>query len=158
MSHVTAYPARSRDKSCDRHTATATLGRVTCRVMWWVMCQVRYRYLNYGNLPRAFGPKVFSAALGPLVLTATPSFWPTATFFLWLTPFVNHGQWQLLSLSGPQPLSASNLRRPLAYEAPLATAGYQGVVIIRNGRVIELIVRGGGHGGRGGRGGLGGMS
>ena len=24
MSHVTGYPARSRDRSCDRHTATAT--------------------------------------------------------------------------------------------------------------------------------------
>ena len=24
LSHVTGYPARSRDRSCDRHTATAT--------------------------------------------------------------------------------------------------------------------------------------
>ena len=24
VSHVTGYPARSRDRSCDRHTATAT--------------------------------------------------------------------------------------------------------------------------------------
>ena len=48
------------------------------------------------------------------------------------------------------PWAASNLRRPLAHGAPLATIGYQGVVVIRNGRVIEPIVRGGGHGRRGG--------
>ena len=58
----------------------------------------------------------------------------------------------------PSALAASNLRRPLAHGAPLATIGYQGVVVIRNGRVIEPIVRGGGHGGRGGRSGLGRMS
>ena len=58
----------------------------------------------------------------------------------------------------PRPLAASNLRRPLAHGAPLATIGYQGVVVIRNGRVIESIVRGGGHGSRGGHSGLGGMS
>ena len=57
----------------------------------------------------------------------------------------------------PRPLAASNLRRPLAHGAPLATIGYQDVVI-RNGRVIEPIERGGGHGGRGGHSGLGGMS
>ena len=51
-------------------------------------------------------------------------------------------------------LAASNLRRPLAYGVPLATAGYQGVVVIRNGRIIEPIVRDGGHGGRGGLSGI----
>ena len=54
------------------------------------------------------------------------------------------------ALGGLQPTAASNLRRPLAHGAPLATIGYQGVVVIRNGRVIEPIVRGGGHGGLGG--------
>ena len=47
---------------------------------------------NHGNSLRAFGLKVFSAALNPLVPTATPSFWPVAIFSLWLIPFVNHGQ------------------------------------------------------------------
>ena len=65
-------------------------------------------------------------------------------------PFVNHGRWRPLSLGGPWPLAASNLWRPLVHGAPLATAGYQGVVVIRNGRVIEPIVRGGGRGGLGG--------
>ena len=54
-----------------------------------------------------------------------------------------------LALGGLQPTAASNLRRPLAHGAPLATIGYQGVVI-RNGRVIEPIERGGGHSGLGG--------
>ena len=63
LSHVTGYPARSRDRSCDRHTVTATrslphghrhtatatwspprglatLGRVTCQVMCRVTCRV----------------------------------------------------------------------------------------------------------------------
>ena len=113
---------------------------------------------DHGNLPRAFGPRALLAALGPLAPMATPSLWPMATLSSWPTPFVNHGRWRPLSLSGPQSLAASNLRRPLAHGAPLATIGYQGVVVIRNGRVIKPIVRGGGHGGRGGRGGLGGMS
>ena len=117
--------------------------RVTCRVMWWVMCQV----------VSAPGPRALSAALGPLVPTATPSLWPMATLSSWPTLFVNHGRWRPSPLRGPRPLAASNLRRPLAHGAPLATIGYQGVVVIRNGRVIEPIVRGGGHGGRGGRGG-----
>ena len=113
---------------------------------------------DHGNLPRALGPRALPAALGLLVPTATPSLWPMATLSSWLTPFVNHGQWRPLSLGGPQPLAAFNLRRPLAHGAPLATIGYQGVVVIRNDRVIEPIVRGGGHGGRGGHSGLGGMS
>ena len=116
---------------------------------------------DHGNLPRALGPRAFSAALGPLAPTATLSLWPVATLSSWPTPFVNHGRWRPSSLGGPQPSPASNLRRPLAHGAPLATIGYQGVVVIRNGRVIEPIVRGGGHSGRGGRGGhsgLGGMS
>ena len=81
-----------------------------------------------------------------------------ATLSLWLTPFVNHGRWRPLSLGGPRPLAASNLRRPLAHEAPLVMISYQGVVVIKNGRVIEPIVRSGGHSGRGGRGGFSGMS
>ena len=90
--------------------------------------------------------------------------WPIATLSSWPTPFVSHGRWRPSSLGGPwrpwrpRPLAVSNLRRPLAHGAPLATIGYQGVVVIRNGRVIEPIVRGGGHGGRGGHSGLGGMN
>ena len=68
------------------------------------------------------------------------------------------GPWRPPTYGGPRPLAASDLRRPLAHGAPLATACYQGVVVIRNSRVIEPIVRGGGHSGRGGRDGLGGMS
>ena len=113
---------------------------------------------DHGNLPRALSLRALSAALGPLAPTATPFLWPVATLSSWPTPFVNHGRWRPSSLGGPWPLAASNLRRPLAHGAPLATIGYQGVVVIRNGRVIEPIVRGGGHGGRGGRNGLGGMS
>ena len=93
---------------------------------------------NHGNSPKA---------LGPLAPTATPSLWPAATLSSWRTPFVNHGRWRPLSLGGPRPSAASDLRRPLAHGAPLATAGYQGVVVIRNGRVIKPIVRGGGLGG-----------
>ena len=142
-----------------RHTATATRpshpwpGHVPGHVMSHVPGCVGT--FDHGNLPRALGPRALSAALGPLAPTATPSLWPVATLSSWLTPFVNHGRWRPSSLSGPRPLAASNLRRPLAHGAPLATIGYQGVVVIRNGRVIELIVRGGG---RGGRSGLGGMS
>ena len=103
-------------------------------------------------------------ALGSRALSATPSLWPMATLSSWPTPFVNYGRWRPSSLGGPwrpwrpRPLAASNLRRPLAHGAPLATIGYQGVVVIRNGRVIKPIVRGGGRGGRGGHSGLGAMS
>ena len=164
MSHVTGYPARSRDRSCDRHTATATRspphGPATlggsrarsCAGSCAGSCDESCARLSvgtfdHGNLPRALGPRALSAALGPLAPTATPSLWPVATLSSWPTPFVNHGRWRPSSLGGPQPSAASNLRRPLAHGAPLATAGYQGVVVIRNGRVIEPIVRGGGLGG-----------
>ena len=53
---------------------------------------------------------------------------------------------------------SSNLRQPLAHGAPLAIIGYQGVIIIKNGRVIKPIVRGGGHGGLGGHSGLSGIN
>ena len=127
-------------------------------------CARLWRHLWPWELTKALGPRALSAALGPLALTATPSLWPMATLSLWPTPFVNYGRWRPSSLGGlwrpwrPRPLAASNLQRPLAHGAPLATIGYQGVVVIRNGRVIEPIVRGGGHGGRGGHSGLGGMS
>ena len=146
-SHVTGYPARSRDRSCDRHTATATRpshpwpGHVPGYVP---RCDGTF---DHGNLPRALGSRALPAALGPLAPTATPSLWPMATLSSWPTLFVNHGRWRPSSLGGPRPLAASNLRRPLAHRAPLATIGYQGVVVIRNGRVIEPIVRGGGLGG-----------
>ena len=102
---------------------------------------------DHGNSLRALGPKALLAALGPLAPTATPFLWPAATLSSWPTPFVNHGRWRPASLSGPRPSPASDLRRPLAHGAPLATVSYQGVVVIRNGRVIEPIVRGGGLGG-----------
>ena len=144
----TAQPplAGSRAGSCDESCARL------CRHLWpW-------------ELTKALGPRALSAALGPLAPTATPSLWPVATLSSWPTPFVNHGRWRPSSLGGPwrpwrpRPLAASDLRRPLAHGAPLATIGYQGVVVIRNGRVIEPIVRGGGHGGRGSHSDLGGMS
>ena len=167
MSHVTGYPARSRDKSCDRYTATATrppppsAGSRTgsraglCDESCARLCVGTF---DHGNSLRALGPRALSAALGPLAPMATPSLWPAAILSSWLTPFVNYSRWRPSSLGGPRPSPASDLRRPLAHGAPLATIGYQGVVVIRNGRVIEPIVRSGGHGGRGGRGGLGGMS
>ena len=133
--------ARSCTGSCDESCARLCVGT-----------------FDHGNSPRALGPRALSAALGPLAPTATPSLWPAATLSSWPTPFVNHGRWRPSSLGGPCPSAASNLRRPLAHGAPLATIGYQVVVVIRNGRVIEPIVRGGGHGGRGGRSGLGRMS
>ena len=111
---------------------------------------------DHGNLPRALGPRALSAALGPLALPATP--FPLAHGHSFLVANTLRQPWPMaafvsrrpLSLGGPRPLAAFNLRRPLAYGAPLATIGYQGVVVIRNGRVIEPIVRGGGHGGLGG--------
>ena len=205
MSHVTGYPARSRDRSCDRHTATATRppphghrhmatatrppphghrhtatatrpshpwpdhvpGHVPSHMPSHVPGHVINHMpgcdgtFNHRNLPR---PLALSAALSPLAPTATPSLWLMATLSSWPTPFVNHGRWRPSSLGGPwrpwrpRPLAASNLQRPLAHGAPLATIGYQGVVVIKNGRVIEPIVKGSGHGHRGGYNGLGGMS
>ena len=175
MSHVTGYPARSRDRSCDRHTATATRPpphghryivtttrppphghHYTATTTWPPPHGHRHTFtatrpqpllagsragsragscdescarlcvgtFDHGNSPRALGPRALSAALGPLALTATPFLWPAATFASWPTPFVNHGRWRPSSLGGPRPLPASNLRRPLAHGAPLATIGY----------------------------------
>ena len=107
------------------------------------------------------GPLALRHSRRPLALWYP---WPLLPFSPWPLfphgqyPLSNLGQWRPLSLGGPWPMAASNLRRPLAHEVPLATAGYQGVVVIRNGRVIKPIVRGGGHDRRGGRGGLGGIS
>ena len=145
-----------------RHTATATRpshpwpGHVPGHVMSHVPGCVGT--FNHGNLPR---PLALGHSRRPLAFwhpRPLLPLWPMATPSSWPTPFVNHGRWRPSSLGGPRPLAASNLRRPLAHGAPLATIGYQGVVVIRNGRVIEPIVRGGGHGGRGGHSGLGGMS
>ena len=137
--HVTATrpqppSAGSRAGSCDESCARLCVGTFV-----------------HGNSPRALGPRALSAALGLLALTATPSLWPAATLSSWPN-----------TLRQPWPMAASVSRRPLAHGTPLATIGYQSVVVIRNGRVIEPIVRGGGHGGRGGLGGMswwcGGMS
>ena len=139
---------------------TATQSRARSRARSRAKSRVRLCVgtFDHGNSPRALGPKALPAALGPLAPTATPSLWPAATLSLWSTPLVNYGRWRPSSLNGPRPSPASDLRRPLVHGAPLATVGYQGVVVIKNGRVIEPIVRGGGHGGRGGHGGLGKMS
>ena len=164
MSHVTGYPARSRDRSRDRHTVTATRPQPpsagsragSCAGSCDESCARLCRHLWPWELTKALGPRALSAAFGPLAPTVTPSLWPVATPSSWPTPFVNHGRWRPSSLGGPwrlwrpQPLAASNLRRPLAHRAPLATIGYQGVVVIRNGRVIKLIVKSGGHSGLGG--------
>ena len=160
-----------------RHTVTATrlplhglatLGRVTCRVMWpgHVMSHVPgcVGTFDHGNLP---GPLALRHSRRPLALWHP---WPLLPFNPW--PLFPRGQHPLSTLADgglrlsaalgargrPRPLAASNLRRPLAHRAPLATIGYQGVVVIKNGRVIEPIERGGGHGSRGGHNGLNGMS
>ena len=160
------YPARSRDRSYDRHTATVTRppphghrhtaqpllagSRAgSCARSCDESCARLCRHLWPWELTKAIGSRALSTALGPLAPTATPSLWPMATLSSWPTPFVNHGRWRPSSLGGPRFLAASKLQWPLAHGAPLATIGYQGVVI-RNGRVIEPIVRGGGHGGLGG--------
>ena len=163
-SHVTATrppPHGHRQATLGWVTYQVTC-RVMCQVMWWVMCQVVSAPLTMGTYqgPLALGHSWQPLALWhprPLLLL-----WPVATLSSWPIPFVNHSRWRPSSLGGPRPLAASNLRWPLAHGAPLATIGYQGVVVIRNGRVIEPIVRGGGHGGRSGLGGIswwcGGMS
>ena len=114
---------------------------------------------DHGNLPRALGPRALSAALGPLatyghVLPFGP--WPLFPRGQHPLSTMADGGLRLSAALGPPP--ASNLRRPLAHKAPLATISYQGIDVIRNGRVIKPIVRGGGHGGRGGRNCLGGIS
>ena len=170
VSHVTGYPARSRDKSRDRHTVTVTRslshghrhtitatrsqplrpGHVTGHVPSHVMSYVP------GYVP---APLTMGTHQEPLALRHSQrplAFWhprpllpfsPRPLFSLWPTPFVNYDQWRPLSLGGPWPSPISDLRRLLAYKALLATVGYQGVVVIRNGRVIKPIVRGGGLGG-----------
>ena len=137
LSHVTGYPARSRDRSCDRHTATATRspphglttlgqGHVPGHVPGHVMSYVPgcVGTFNHGNLP---GPLTLGHSWRPLALwhpRPLLPLWPMATLSSWPTPFVNHGRWRPLSLGGPWPLAASNLRRPLAHGVPLATIGY----------------------------------
>ena len=126
-----------------RHTVTATRpshpwpGHVPSHVPGHVISHVPGcdGTFDHGNLPGplALGhsrrPLALSEALGPLAPTATPSLWPMATPSSWPTPFVNHGRWRPSSLGGPwrpwrpRPLAASNLRRPLAHGAPLATIG-----------------------------------
>ena len=150
MSHVTGYPARSRDSSCDRHTATATWspphgyrytvtatrppphvpghvpGHVSGHVPGHVMSHVPgcVGTFNHGNLP---GPLALGHSRRPLALwhpRPLLPLWPMATLSSWPTPFVNHGRWRPSSLGGPRLLAASNLRRPLAHRAPLATINY----------------------------------
>ena len=144
-------------------TATRPLPHVPGHVPGHVMSHVPgcVGTFDHGNLPRLLALRHSRRPFALWHPRPLLPLWPMATLSSWPTPFVNHGRWRPSSLGGPRLLAASNLRRPLAHGAPLATIGYQGVVVIRNGRVIEPIVRGGGHGGRGGRGGhsgLGGMS
>ena len=99
-----------------RHTVTATrspphgpatLGRVTCRVMWWVMCQVVSAPLTMGTYQ---GPLALGHSRRPLALwhpRPLLPLWPMATLFSWSTPFVNLGQWRPSSLGGLQPTAAS---------------------------------------------------
>ena len=93
------------------------------------------------------GPLALGHSRRPLALWHLRSLLP---FGPW--PLFPRGQHLSSTMAdgGLHPSPASDLRRPLAHGAPLATAGYQGVVVIRNGRVIEPIVRGGGRGGLGG--------
>ena len=142
-----------------RHTVTC---RVTCRVMWLVMCQVVTAPLTMGTYQ---GPWPQGTLGGPWPSGTHGHSFPLAHGHSFLVANTLCQPWPMAAFVSrrplapwrPWPLAASNLRRPLAHGAPLATIGYQGVVI-RNGRVIEPIERGGGHGRRGGRGGLGGMS
>ena len=137
--------------------------RVTCRVMWWVMCQVVTAPLTMGTYQ---GPWPQGTLGGPWPSGTHGHSFPLAHGHSFLVANTLRQPWPMAAFVSrrplapwrPRPLAASNLRRPLAHGAPLATIGYQGIVVIRNGRVIKPIVRGGGHGRRGGRGGLGGMS
>ena len=77
MSHVTGYPARSRDRSCDRHTATATRpshpwpGHVPDHVPGHVPGHVMSHVpgcvgtFDHGNLPR---PLALGHSRRPLAL------------------------------------------------------------------------------------------
>ena len=118
----TAQPPLARSRAGSRAGSCAGLCDESYARLW--------RHLWPWELTKAFGPRALSAALDPLAPTATPSLWPMATLSSWPTPFVNHGRWRPSSLGGPwrpwrpRPLAASNLRRPLAHGAPLATAGY----------------------------------
>ena len=158
MSHVTGYPARSRDRSCDRHTVTATRSPPH-----------GHRHTATATRPSPHGHRHTATATRPPPRPSHP--WPGHVPGHVPSHVPGHvmshvpgcdGTFDHGNLPGPlapghsrRPLTASNLRRPLAHEAPLATIGYQGVVVIRNGRVIKPIERGGG---RGGHSGLGGMS
>ena len=167
VSHVTSYPARSRDRSCDRYTVTTTRpshpwpGHVPGHVPSHVLCHVPGYVMSH--VPSCDGTFDHGNLLRPLALRHSRR--PLALWYLW--PLLPFGPWPLfprgqhpsstLADGGLRLLAASNPWRPLAHGAPLATISYQGVVVIRNGRVIKPIVRGGGHGGRGGHSGLGGM-
>ena len=137
--------------------------RVMCRVMWLVMCQVVTAPLTMGTYQ---GPWPQGTLGGPWPSGTHGHSFPLAHGHSFLVANTLHQPWPMAAFVSrrplapwrPRPLAASNLRRPLAHRAPLATIGYQGVVVIRNGRVIEPIERGGGHGRRGGHSGLGGMS
>ena len=136
VSHVTGYPARSRDRSCDRHTVTVTRPSHTaqppmagsragscagsCDESCARLCVGTF---DHGNSPRALGPRALSAALGPLAPTATPSLWPVATLSLWPTPFVNHGRWRPSSLGGPRPSALAGLQ-PTAASGSWGTLGH----------------------------------
>ena len=131
MSHATGYPARSRDRSCDRHTATATRppprpshpwpghvpGHVPSHVPGHVMSHVPGcdGTFDHGNLP---GPLAPGHSRRPLALRhpwPLLPLWPMATPSSWPTPFVNHGQWRPSSLGGPWRRGALGPWRPPTY-------------------------------------------
>ena len=127
VSHVTGYPARSRDRSCHRHTATATRpshpwpghvpGHVPGYVPGYVMSYVPGcdGTFDHGNLP---GPLALGHSRRPLALWHPR---PLLPFGPW--PLFPCGQYLLLTLTdGGLCLSAAlgacgalGLWQPLTY-------------------------------------------
>ena len=118
VSHVTGYPARSRDRSCDRHTAQPLLAESragSCAGSCDESCaRLCVGTVDHRNLPRALGSRALSAALGPLAPTATPSLLAYGHSFLVAN-----------TLRQPWPMAAFVSRRPSALGGlqPTAVSG-----------------------------------
>ena len=135
MSHVTGYPARSRDRSCDRHTVTATRpshpwpGHVPGHVPSYVPGHVPGYVMSHmpgcdgtfdhGNLP---GPLALGHSRRPLALWHP---WPLLPFGPW--PLFPRGQHLLSTLAdGGLRLSAAlGARGALGPWRPLTYGGLQ---------------------------------